>query len=444
MGTGFDAWYPGYIDYKPVFQNIASYWTETALYSYATPRFYTMNDFPQNMRDLRPQALYTSPWPGGWWRLRDAVEYMETASLSVLDYAARYRESVLLNRYRAGRSQIEKYTKAPPYAYFIPQQQRDPAAAVEMLRRLAFQGIRVSQLSAPVTTEGVTYAIGTWVVPMDQAFAETVRQVMDVQRYPDLRESPDGPLEQPYDAAGWTLPLQMGVSVTALTTPMSDELRGKLKALGADSPANGAATPYEPGSTDVAPFDTAPGVGFDTNSTAAAIVPPAGKVTGTGSALAVDPAQNNTFAVLNRAWLMGARVFYTGVPGAPGASGASGAGAVAASRRGDGPHAGAAGRAGEIVRAAGRTCRRPQGSARAEAPARGALPAVDGQHGRGLDALDARALWLRRGEPLPARLPRGRARGSCRHGDHRGRGARAPRGLCEGRGAAAVRGRHRR
>ena len=55
---------------------------------------------------------------------------------------------------------------------------------------------------------------------MDQEFAETVRQVLDVQRYPDLRESPDGPLEQPYDAAGWTLPFQMGVSVTPLMTPL--------------------------------------------------------------------------------------------------------------------------------------------------------------------------------------------------------------------------------
>ena len=40
-----------------------------------------INDFPQNMRDLRPQSLYSSPWPPGWWRLRDAVDYMETASL---------------------------------------------------------------------------------------------------------------------------------------------------------------------------------------------------------------------------------------------------------------------------------------------------------------------------------------------------------------------------
>ncbi len=39
------------------------------------------------------------------------------------------------------------------------------------------------------------------------------REVLDVQHYPDLRQFPGGPPERPYDAAGWTLPLQMGLTV---------------------------------------------------------------------------------------------------------------------------------------------------------------------------------------------------------------------------------------
>ena len=69
-------------------------------------------------------------------------------------------------------------------------------AAVELLRRLAFHGIRVSQLTVPATIDGVAYAAGARVVPMDQEFAETARQVLEPQKYPELRESPDGPLEQ--------------------------------------------------------------------------------------------------------------------------------------------------------------------------------------------------------------------------------------------------------
>src|SRR5437868_8538569 len=171
MGTAFDAWYPGYVDYAPNFKNIAAFWTETALFQYATPHDYTLADFPQNMRDLRPQSLYSSPWPPGKWRLRDAVEYMETASLSVLEFAAKYKESLLYDRYQSGRDQIALGRSKPPYAYVIPQQQRDPVAAVELLRRLAFGGIRVAALGADATIDGEMFPAGTWVIPTDREFA---------------------------------------------------------------------------------------------------------------------------------------------------------------------------------------------------------------------------------------------------------------------------------
>ncbi|MEO8681318.1 MAG: M14 family zinc carboxypeptidase [Vicinamibacterales bacterium] len=318
MGTGYDAWYPGYIDYKPMLQNIVSFWTETALYSYATPKFYTLADYPADMRDLRPESLYSSPWTGGWWRLRDAVEYMETASLSVLEYASKYKDSLLMNRYRAGRQQIERYRKEPPFAYVVPQRQRDPVAAVELLRRIAFQGVRVSQLTAAAAFDGVSYPAGTWVIPMDQEFAESARQILDVQKYPDLRESPDGPLEQPYDAAGWTLQYQMGVKVVPAMTAVAAEARTRMKRLGSDLSLTAAPTPYEPGGPDAAPFDSTPGLGFDSNTTAAAIVPPAGKAGGSGPVLVVDPAQNNTFKAINRAWKAGATVRFPGGAGKAG------------------------------------------------------------------------------------------------------------------------------
>ena len=103
MGTSFDAWYPGYVDYAPVFKNIPAFWTETAG-NMAAPREYSINDFPQNFRDLRQQSLYSSPWPPGWWRLADAMAYNETAALSTLEFAAKYKESLLYNRYQAGRT----------------------------------------------------------------------------------------------------------------------------------------------------------------------------------------------------------------------------------------------------------------------------------------------------------------------------------------------------
>ena len=55
------------------------------------------------------------------------------------------------------------------------------------------------------------------------------REVLDAQAYPDLRQYPGGPPERPYDAAGWSLPLQMGVRVVAAASPLTDETRATMK-----------------------------------------------------------------------------------------------------------------------------------------------------------------------------------------------------------------------
>ena len=315
MGTGFDAWYPGYVDYMPMLRNIASWWTETALYRYATPGFYTLRDFPSDRRDLRSESLYPSPWQGGWWHLRDAVDYMLTASMATLDYAAKYRYELLYNRYQAGRDTARKYRNGPPYAYFIPTDQRDPVAAVELLRRLAFNGVRIGKLSRPVIHEGIDYPADTWVIPMGQESAELVAQVLEAQSYPDLREYPDGPPEQPYDAAGWTLPYQMGVRVVVAGAPLDDEVRGAIEMLQTEpvvwSDESVGGPEHEP-TRDAAVFDSVPGVGFDTDPVAAAIVPPPGRLTGSGAAVAVDPAQNNAFRAVNRTWAGGGKVRFVG------------------------------------------------------------------------------------------------------------------------------------
>ena len=324
MGSGFDNWYPGFMDHANNFHNVASFLTETALYRYATPHFYTVSDFPDGSSDLRPQSLYASPWEGGWWRIGDAVDYMLTASISVLDVAAKYKDDILFNRFQAARDVIEMHREGPPYAYFVPEAQRDPVAAVEMLRRLAFNGIEVSRLSAPVSVAGVTHPAGTWVIPMDQPNANFVRQLFAVQEYPDLREYPEGPPEQPYDVSGWTLPYLFDVRVVEARTPLGDDARSAMTPLTAEP------LPWR-GEADAQPWDTPPGVGFDSNPVARAIVPPAGTTTGGGGALMLDPAQNNTYKALGRAWREGATVrFAPGVaPADTGSAGTSGGWMVA-------------------------------------------------------------------------------------------------------------------
>ena len=318
MGSGFDDWYPGFLDHAHNFHNVASLLTETGLYRYATPHFYTVSDFPAQARGLLPQSLYSSPWEGGWWRLRDAVDYMITASISVLDVAAKYKEDFLYNRFQAARDVVAQYRDGPPYAFFIPQEQRDPVAAPEMLRRLAYNGIAIHTLSAPVTVDGITHPAGSWVILMDQPNANFVRALFAVQEYPDLREYPDGPPDQPYDVSGWTLPYQFDVRVVEVRTPVSAELRQAMRPLSAEPlplTAEG----------DASLWDSPPGVGFDTDPVARAIVPPEGRVTGGGSALVLDAAENNSYRAMNRAWSLGGQVgFAPGTAGEDGEAGTSG------------------------------------------------------------------------------------------------------------------------
>jgi len=240
QGRGFDDWYPGFIDNVNNYRHTVSFLTETALYRYATPHFYTVNDFPRDYQDLRKEVFYSSPWKGGWWRLGDAVRYMLAASMAVLDTAAKYREEIIYNRYQAGRDVIAQFTKEPPYAYIVPQRQRDPQTAAVLLEKLQVNGLEISQATAPVTANGREYPAGTWVVMMNQPFALLAKELLETQRYPDLRDTPGGAPDLPYDVAGWTLPLQMGVEVAAVTQPLSSDFTGKLRVIDKVAPLAGA------------------------------------------------------------------------------------------------------------------------------------------------------------------------------------------------------------
>ncbi len=239
QGKGFDDWYPGFIDNVNNYRNTISFLTETALYRYATPHFYTVQDFPRDFQDLRKEVFYSSPWKGGWWRLGDAVRYMLAASMSVLDTAAKYREEIIYNRYQAGRDVINQFTKEPPYAYIVPQRQRDPQTAATLLEKLQINGLEISQATAPITANGREYPAGSWVVMMNQPYALLAKDLLDTQRYPDLRDTPGGAPDLPYDVAGWTLPLQMGVDVHAVTMPLGADFTGKLRAIDRIAPPAG-------------------------------------------------------------------------------------------------------------------------------------------------------------------------------------------------------------
>ena len=220
----FDNWYAGFTDWAGVFRNEISFFTETALYRYATPRFYTVDEFPKEYQDLRALTMYTTPWEGGWWRLRDAVDYMVAGSMSVLDLAAKNRETLLYNRYQAARDSIHR--TEPPFAYVIPAKQADVPEAGLLAQKMIDNGLDVYQTKPGFRANGIAYPAGSWVIPMDQPFAAMAKELFERQVYPAAAtgETASG-AHLPYDITGWTLPLQMGVTVDAVTDPLAGEQR---------------------------------------------------------------------------------------------------------------------------------------------------------------------------------------------------------------------------
>ena len=228
----FDTWYPGYMTQVHDSHNIVSILTETALYEYATPHFYTVDDFPKEYRDLTMSAFYPNPWKGGWWRLKDAVDYCLTASKAVLDTASKYRAELLLNKYKMGRDVVDRFRKEPPYAWIVPQDQNDPGAMALLLNRMILLGIDVAKGRQDFVSDGIRYPAGTFIVPMDQPFALFLKNVFEEQKYPDMRKYPDlwqgivssrkfegAPFES-YDMMGWTLPYQFGIKAVPAGTPL--------------------------------------------------------------------------------------------------------------------------------------------------------------------------------------------------------------------------------
>ncbi len=223
----FDNWYAGFTDWAGVFRNEISFFTETALYRYATPRFYTVEEFPKQYQDLRALTMYTTPWQGGWWHLHDAVDYMVAGSMSVLDLAAKNRETLLYNRYQAARDNIHR--TEPPFAYVISDHQNDTPEAGLLAQKMIENGLNVYESKAGFHANGIDYPAGSWVIPMDQPFSPMAKELFERQVYPAAAtgETAAG-AHLPYDITGWTLPLQMGVAVDSVTDPITPDQRSLL------------------------------------------------------------------------------------------------------------------------------------------------------------------------------------------------------------------------
>src|SRR5450759_4497424 len=124
-----------------------------------------------------------------------------------------------------GMDEIKKGETEGPYAYVVPAEQHDPNTAVKMVNLLIDQGAEVQQATADFKADGVAYGKGSYVMVLAQPFRPFVKDIMEVQEYPDLRAFPGGPPVPPYDVAEWTLPLQMGVASAEIKSRFDADLK---------------------------------------------------------------------------------------------------------------------------------------------------------------------------------------------------------------------------
>ena len=220
----YSMWWNGGMRTAPYFHNQIGILTETS-HSTPTPRYYDPKSIPKSVGSRRSRLVNDGtdiflplPWEAGDSNFRDAVDYMLTASMGVLNISADLREKWLFNIYSMGRDAIQDGEKKGTYAYIIPNDQWDLYETGKFLSVLRMSGIEVNQSTKSFKVNNKQYSKGTYIVYSSQPFRPHLIDMMEKQNYPQITDSSGKP-KVPYDLAGWTLPLQMGINVDRINTP---------------------------------------------------------------------------------------------------------------------------------------------------------------------------------------------------------------------------------
>ncbi len=239
-GRSYTGWYIGACDDTSWLHNVVGLLSEMASVRVATPIYIEPNEIPQSYYEKRMEFI--DPWPGGWWRLRDLVDYELTLSLSLVNTASLHKEDFLFNFYQMYKISAEMTDKNQPYAFVIPAAQNDYPTALKMLDVLMFGAVEIHRAEAEFLAGGKLYPAGSFVIKLGQPYKPYAWALMERQKYPDVRQYPGGPPVPPYDNAGWTLPLQMGVSYDQVDEPFEAKLErlDKIPAPETAGPKSGA------------------------------------------------------------------------------------------------------------------------------------------------------------------------------------------------------------
>ena len=209
----FDDYWPGSTETSH-WKNVISLLTEIASARIATPIYIEDNELyvsGKGLSEYKKSSNFPAPWPGGWWRLSDAVKYDLASARSIINTASLHKEEILKLRNKLCRKEIAKGKNTPPYYYIIPLKQRDPSELVRMVNLLKEHGIKVYSLKQDIHLDNRLYKKGDLIVPLAQPFRAFIKEIMEAQKFPVRHYSKNGKVILPYDITSWSLPLHRGI-----------------------------------------------------------------------------------------------------------------------------------------------------------------------------------------------------------------------------------------
>jgi hypothetical protein len=244
-GSVYSTWWNGGLRTTAYYHNIIGLLTE--IIGNPTP-----SNIPLVAQRLIPNSGTPFPITPQKWYFRNSIDYSVSLNYAVLNYAARYKEELLLNIYTMGRNSIEagnkdSWTLYPKRAdavaellktekltgsidsfqtaifnkvyknlanrdargYIVTANQT--TTAIDFINILIQSGIKVEKATANFSVAGKNYPAGSYIVKTNQAFRPHVIDMFEPQDHPNDFQYPGGPPIRPYDAAGWTPAFTMGI-----------------------------------------------------------------------------------------------------------------------------------------------------------------------------------------------------------------------------------------
>ena len=239
--SSYSTWWNGGLRTEAYFHNMIGILTE----SIGNPTPMTIPFVPERLLRFADEVLPLQPLQE--WHFKQSIDYSVTANRALLDLLSKNRETMLFNTWKMGRDEIQwgsednwivtpkvlaaveakaagdraapdalyaefrKPDMRMPRGYIIPANQADFLTAEKFLVALQKVGIIVHRASAQFTVAGKTYPAGSYVVKSAQSFRADVLDMFEPQDHPNDFKYPGAPPTRPYDNAGWTLAMQMGV-----------------------------------------------------------------------------------------------------------------------------------------------------------------------------------------------------------------------------------------